>query len=229
MTRGLRLAVFDCDGTIVDSQHAIVAGVAAACEALGLVMPAAEQIKRGVGLPLKVGIGRLFPDHGPDLHDRLVQFYRDNFVRLRQRPEHVEPLFPGLIETFDALKQAGFLLGVATGKARRGLIATLERHALVERFDVLQTADDAPGKPHPGMLLNAMSRLGVSPDATVMIGDTTFDIEMARAAKVAPIGVAWGYHEAHELTEAGALTVVQTGDALARTLLNWADRVTPGP
>jgi phosphoglycolate phosphatase len=214
--------VFDCDGTLVDSQHAIVAGVAAACDALGLAMPPAEQIKRGVGLPLKVAIGQLFPDHAPDLHDRLVQFYKDNFFRLRQRPDHVEPLFPGIVETLDALRAAGFLLAVATGKARRGLVATLERHDLARHFDVLQTADDAPGKPHPGMLLNAMAALGAAPGGTIMIGDTTYDIEMARAAKVAAIGVGWGYHDSRELTQAGAVTVVEHGHALTAAVLGWA-------
>lgn len=227
MTEYRRLVMFDCDGTLVDSQHAIVAGVAAACEALGLKMPSAEAIKRGVGLPLGVGIGRLFPGHGPELQDRITQFYKENFFRLRQRPEHAEPLFPGIIETLDALRDAGCLLGVATGKSRRGLIATLERHGLAQRFDVLQTADDAPGKPNPGMLLNAMSALAVAPSDTVMIGDTTFDIDMARAARVTAIGVAWGYHEIDELVAAGAASIVPDGAALAPVVLRWVGRTAP--
>ena len=216
------LAVFDCDGTLVDSQHAIVNGISLACEALGLPMPPAAAIRRGIGLPLKVAIGQLFPGHESDLHDRLVQFYKDNFVRLRQRPDHVEPLFDGIADTLASLRAAGWLLAVATGKARRGLLATLGRHGLTEVFDVLQTADDAPGKPHPGMLLNAMATLGVDPADTVMIGDTTFDMEMARAAKVAAIGVGWGYHEPDELSQAGARAVIAQGHALVPAVMDWA-------
>lgn len=217
-----RLVVFDCDGTLVDSQHAIVSGVSLACEALGLPLPPAAAIRRGIGLPLKIAIGGLFPGHEPDLHDRLVQFYKDNFVRLRQRPDHVEPLFDGIAETLATLRASGFLLAVATGKARRGLLATLGRHGLTEVFDVLQTADDAPGKPHPGMLLNAMATLGVDPLDTLMIGDTTSDMEMAGAARVAAIGVGWGYHEPDELTRAGARVVIAAGDALTPAVLGWA-------
>ncbi|MSP87305.1 MAG: HAD family hydrolase [Alphaproteobacteria bacterium] len=216
------LAVFDCDGTLVDSQHAIVSGISIACAALGLATPPAAAIRRGIGLPLKVAIGQLFPGHEPDLHDRLVQFYKDNFVRLRQRPDHVEPLFDGVVDTLTSLRAAGFLLAVATGKARRGLLATLGRHGLTEHFDALQTADDAPGKPHPGMLLNAMVALGVDPVDTVMIGDTTFDMEMARAAQVAAIGVGWGYHESDELIQAGARAVIAEGHALTPAVLGWA-------
>jgi phosphoglycolate phosphatase len=222
MSEGRRLAVFDCDGTLVDSQRAIVSGISLACAALGLTEPPAAAIRRGIGLPLKVAIGQLFPGHEPDLHDRLVRFYKDNFFRLRQRPDHVEPLFDGIAETLATLRASGFLLAVATGKARRGLLATLDRHGLTAVFDVLQTADDAPGKPHPGMLLNAMATLGVDPMDTVMIGDTTFDMEMARAARVAAIGVGWGYHESDELTQVGARTVVAEGRALAPAVMDWA-------
>ena len=100
------------------------------------------------------------------------------------------------------------MLGVATGKSFRGLVGTLEKHAVLDRFSTLQTADRARGKPHPEMLLKAMEETGANPASTVMIGDTTFDMEMAVNAGVMAIGVAWGYHETEELERAGAARVI---------------------
>ena len=204
-----RLAVFDCDGTLVDSQHSIVACMAAAFAAAGLAAPAAEAVRRVVGLPLAASVARLSPMLAVAECERVAELYKQAFTDMRSGSPIDEPLFPGVRELLDALEAEGVVLGVATGKGRRGLRITLEHHGLFGRFTTLQTADDAPGKPHPEMLRRAMAETGADPAATAMIGDTTYDILMALSAGTAAIGVGWGYHPAAELKAAGAHAVVE--------------------
>lgn len=203
-----RLVVFDCDGTLVDSQHGIVACMAAAYVAEGLPAPDAEAVRRVIGLPLPECMQRLSPDHPASRHERLTAAYKEAFFALRQRPDHHEPLFEGARDVLERLTDEGVLLGIATGKARRGLLAVLERHGLASSFVTLQTADIGPGKPHRAMLDRAMGETGASSVDTVMIGDTSFDMAMARNAGVHAIGVTWGYHPAEELRAAGAHVLV---------------------
>ncbi|MDX1486109.1 MAG: HAD-IA family hydrolase, partial [Alphaproteobacteria bacterium] len=203
-----RLAVFDMDGTLVDSQHMIVAAMAEAFNALGLAPPSPARTRRVVGLSLGAAIASLAPGLGADQLARLEGGYRDAFFALREAGEVAEVPFEGALDALDALAGAGWMLGIATGKSARGLHATLDRFGLGGRFVTLQTADTAPGKPAPDMLLRAMAEAGARAGATVMIGDTSFDMEMARNARVAGIGVDWGYHDAHELMAAGARQVV---------------------
>ncbi|MEQ8195566.1 MAG: HAD-IA family hydrolase [Rhodospirillales bacterium] len=218
MSKPLRLAVFDCDGTMVDSQHSIVAAMHAAFAAEGLAPPAAEAVRRVVGLPLLEAIALLNPTLGPSVHETLREQYRQAYAGSRMRGEIDDPMFPGLTQTLDDLERDGWLLGIATGKSHVGLVNTLQTHGLLERFLTLQTADRAAGKPNPDMLLQAMAETGVDKTQTVMIGDTTFDIEMARNAGTLAIGVAWGYHEAEELISAGAHAVVETYSDVVRTV-----------
>lgn len=214
----VKLAVFDCDGTLVDSQHSIIASMNAGFDSLGLPHAERNAIRRVVGLPLLTAIQQLLPDASTDVVEQVRAGYGQAWHHLRETDGLDEPLFPGLVSTLDRLEHDGWLLGVATGKSRRGLDGTLESHAILERFVTLQTADRARGKPHPEMLLNAMAETGAEPAETVMIGDTTFDIEMARNAGVIAIGVSWGYHEVEELQLAGAAKVIDTFDELAETL-----------
>ncbi|MBM3950361.1 MAG: HAD-IA family hydrolase [Rhodospirillales bacterium] len=204
----LRLAVFDCDGTLVDSQHSIVAAMRAACAAQELAEPSAEKIRRVVGLHLLEAIRALLPTESDGTIERVHADYIAVFRDLRARDLVQDPLYPGAREAIECLNVTGWLLGVATGKSHRGLMATLERHVLADRFATLQTADRAAGKPHPEMLHKAMAETGADPSATVMIGDTTFDMTMARAARTRAVGVAWGYHHADELRAAGADCIV---------------------
>jgi len=218
VSRPLRLAVFDCDGTLLDSQHSIVAAMHAACDARGLPRPPAEAVRRLVGLPLLSTIQVLFPGVDPDEHARVRASYSEAYHAMRLNGRMHDPLYPGALDALAAIEGAGWLLGLATGKSHRGLVATLDSHGLIERFVTLQTADRALGKPHPDMLLKAMSETGAEASATVMIGDTTYDMEMARSAGTFALGVAWGYHGAEDLRAAGAHGVVATFDQLPRAL-----------
>jgi len=212
------LVVFDCDGTLVDSQHGIVAcmGAAFACE--GHAAPDAAAVRRVIGLPLAECVARLGPLLDAPGVARVVDAYKEQFFILRQRDDHEESLFPGAAEALDAIAARGVQLGIATGKGRRGLLAVLERHGLAGRFVTLQTGDVGPGKPHPAMLERAMDEAGCTPAQTVMIGDTVFDMQMARTAGAWAVGVAWGYHDPAELRDAGAHRLVETFPELVRAL-----------
>ncbi len=205
-----RLAVFDCDGTLLDSQHMIVAAMGAAFAGHGLAVPEAGAVRRVVGLSLIEAVAELAASLDGAFHIQIAETYKREFAGLRQRDEHDEPLYPGAREAIAALAGDGFVLGVATGKSRRGLRSALERHGLTDRFVTLQTADDGPSKPHPEMLRKAMAEAGAAAADTVMIGDTTFDMAMARNAGCGGIGVAWGYHPAEDLLAAGADVLVNS-------------------
>jgi phosphoglycolate phosphatase len=204
-----RLAIFDCDGTLVDSQHSIAAALADAFGAHGLPVPPPHESRRVVGLSLVEAMAALLPDGPPALHVAVAESYKSAFQKLRADGAVEEPLFDGIAAMLDALEADGWLLGVATGKSDRGLGLCLDCHGLARRFVTLQTADRHPSKPHPSMIEQAMAEAGAEAAATMMIGDTSFDIRMARAAGVAAIGVAWGYHPRQELWEAGADRVVE--------------------
>ncbi len=214
----LPLAVFDCDGTLVDSQGAIVEAMHEACARHGFARPAAAVVRRQVGLPLEVAIERLLPGVDHTFALEISETYKSIFIAMRHAGAVSEPLFPGILNVLDRLDTSGWLMGVATGKAMRGLRNTLGHHGLLERFVTHQTADRAQGKPHPEMMLNALSETGVEASFAVMIGDTTYDMEMAANAGVKAVGVAWGYHEAEELMDAGALCVVRSADELPQVL-----------
>lgn len=213
----LRLALFDCDGTLADSEASIVDAVHAAFGESGLEAPDRGHIVANIGRSLDAFLQHVAPELTPAEAGQLIDAYRGHFARLRAE-RGVDPLFPGLDTVLRQLRAQGVLLGIATGKSRRGLLHFLEAHGLEEDFAVLQTADDAPGKPHPGMIHNALDATGSSAGETVMIGDTTFDIGAARNAQVMGIGVSWGHHLESDLLEAGAWCVVHDAVALAERL-----------
>lgn len=203
-----RLALFDCDGTLVDSQHNICLCMEDAFARAGLVPPGRMETRRVVGLSLIPAIRMLVPDLHTDLHIQLAEDYKSAFQRLRGSGLIDEPLFDGIAETLDALEADGWMLGVATGKSDRGLDLCLRHHGLRERFVTLQTADRHPSKPHPSMAREAMAEAGAMPETTVMIGDTSYDMAMGVAAGARSLGVEWGYHPGNELLAAGAFHVV---------------------
>lgn len=202
-----RLAVFDCDGTLVDGQAHVCDTMEQAFVDAGLEVPDRNEIRRSVGLSLPVALRHLVPGIDDALNAQLVTAYKEGFFARRQRGAIHEPLYDGMRELLTSLSQAGWLLAVATGKSDRGLKACLEQHGLVDMFISLQTSDRHPSKPHTQMLEAALFEAGVGADEAVMIGDTTFDILMARDAGVRAMGVAWGYHAPEELTQAGAEAV----------------------
>lgn len=199
-----RLAIFDCDGTLVDSQHNIATAMEACFAGACLPAPDRSAVRRVVGLSLFEAMQVLLPDLDDVRHAALAEAYKQSFHRLRAEGLVEEPLFDGILAALDVLESEGWLLGVATGKSDRGLRIVLEAHGLFDRFVTLQTADRHPSKPHPSMIEQAMAEAGSSPETTVMIGDTSYDIGMAHNAGVRAIGVAWGYHEPHELMAEGA-------------------------
>jgi len=223
----LRLAVFDVDGTLIDSQNSIVAAMGHAWESHGLVPPGRETALRMVGLPLADVIAGLAPDETPERWESLRTSYSAEWSRMRDTGRLSEPLFPGALAVLDDLERDGWLLGVATGKSRKGLDKALEAHALGHRFVTLQTSDVSAGKPHPEMLVKAMAATGAAAAATAMIGDTTYDIQMARNAGTYAVGVAWGYHKVNELWAAGAHAVIDDFADLPRTLVALIEGGTP--
>ena len=204
-----RLAIFDCDGTLVDSGATIYAALAAAFEQNGLELPPPQVSRRVIGLSLPEAMAALLPDASAADHSKLAEDYKRAFWRLRAAGKVEEPLFDGVLELLDALEEDGWLLAVATGKSDRGLKHCLEQHGIHARFVSLQTADRHPSKPHPSMVEQAIADAGAAPETSFVVGDTSFDMAMAAAAGAAPIGAAWGYHDAEELIEAGAVGVAE--------------------
>ena len=213
-----RLVVFDCDGTLVDGQAAICQTMEAAFASTGLVAPERNMVRRMVGLSLPYALRELAPDASDEQRHAVVEAYKTGFRDLRLSGALREPLYDGIAGLIDELAGEGWQLAVATGKSDRGLHACLDTHGIRHRFVSLQTADRHPSKPHPAMLEAALFEAAVQPGDAVMIGDTSFDMEMAVAAGVRAIGVAWGYHEAHELREAGAVAVAETAEELGELI-----------
>ena len=209
-----RFVVFDCDGTLVDGQAAICETMELAFANAGLVAPERNKVRRIVGLSLPYALRELAPEASDDQRHAVVEAYKLGYRDLRLSGALREPLFEGIAALIDELDAEGRLLGVATGKSDRGLHACLDTHGIKHRFVSLQTADRHPSKPHPAMLEAALDDAGVSPTDAVMIGDTSFDMEMAVAAGVRAIGVSWGYHEPQELFDTGASAVAETAQQL---------------
>lgn len=211
----LRLVVFDVDGTLIDSEHNIIAAMTEAWAHMELGVPDPSDVRRIIGLSLVEACQVLLPWAPGNLHRAVAESYKEAFRALRLLPEREEPLFPGVREALNEVEAAGWLLGLATGKSRRGVQSMLDSHDLNDRFVTIQTADDNPSKPNPGMLLRAAAETGIDPARIVMIGDTAYDMQMAKAAKVAGLGVSWGYHGMGELHDAGAVVVVDNFENLA--------------
>lgn len=208
MSSDLKLAIFDCDGTLVDGQHMIISSMKMASERCNIPYPGDEPVRRIVGLPLYEAITRVYPDLKEIDHGRLQKEFIEHFQFLRTLDDQHEPLYDGVREVILELDKMGILLGIATGKSSRGLKKTLHNHGLEGHFVTLNTADDGPGKPDPSMINVALAETGVKKENAVMIGDTTYDMIMAKQAGVRSVGVTWGYHETHELISSGAHHII---------------------
>lgn len=200
-----KLVIFDVDGTLVDSRSLIVASMDGAFAALGLEPPETDATLGIVGLSLYEAMTVLLPDETEETHRRLVEAYRDAFTDLRRTGDHPETLFEGARAALEALAaRPDTVLGIATGKSRRGVDRLFEQQGFESLFMTVQTADDAPSKPHPAMVEQAMASVGVEPANTVFLGDSVFDMQMARAAGARGVGVAWGFQPVDTLRQAGA-------------------------
>ena len=204
-----RLAVFDCDGTLVDSGATITAALKASLLQHGFDVPPPSVSRRVIGLSLVEAMAALLPEASAEQHRALAEDYKRAFMQLRTAGQVEEPLFDGVLALLDELEADGWLLAVATGKSDRGLRHCLEQHDIHARFVSLQTADRHPSKPHPSMVEQAIADSGASPHTTIVVGDTSFDMVMAAAAGAAGIGAGWGYHESEELIAAGAVAVAE--------------------
>lgn len=212
----LRLVIFDVDGTLVDSQASILGAMQAAFDEVGLMMPNRDTVLSIVGLSLDQAMAALAPDEPAERQHALVEGYKHAF-QAQRKAGMPAPLYPGALDALHTLHATPeILLGIATGKSKRGLDALLDMHGLAHMFVTQQVADFHPSKPHPSMIHEALADTGVSPTHAAMIGDTRFDMDMAQAAGVAGIGVSWGYHPADQLTAAKA--VIDRFDALPQTL-----------
>lgn len=213
-----RLAVFDCDGTLVDSQATICLAMERGFAACGLTAPGDAATRGIIGLSLVEAMAALHPAGSPAQHQVLADEYKKAFFSLRAAGLAEEPLYDGIAEAVADLDARGWLLGVATGKSDRGLRHILDHHGLHPKFVTLQTADRHPSKPHPSMLELAMAEAGAVPATTAMIGDTSYDMMMAKAAGCTAIGVAWGYHNADALRDGGADVVADRPSELVAIL-----------
>ena len=202
-----RLAIFDCDGTLVDSGATIHRALSAAFGQNGLELPPPELSRKIIGLSLTEAMAALLPAEPAERHAAIAEDYKRAFWTLRAAGEVEEPLFDGVLELLDTLENDGWLLAVATGKSDRGLKHCLESHDIHARFVSLQTADRHPSKPHPSMVEQALADAGAAAETSIVIGDTSFDMAMAVNAGARGIGAGWGYHDAEELLEAGAVAV----------------------
>lgn len=213
-----RLAIFDCDGTLVDSQANICMAMEHAFAEMHMAPPSRHATRRIVGLSLVEAMRQLLPDAQDALHRDMAERYKQAFFTLRSNGLVDEPLYDGMAGVLSGLDEKGWLLGVATGKSDRGLERCLDHHGIRGLFVTLQTADRHPSKPHPSMVWQALADAGADAANAVVIGDTVYDIHMGKAAGCRTIGVNWGYHPLDELREAGADHLVESMEELMHAL-----------
>lgn len=213
-----KLAIFDCDGTLVDSQANICLAMEHAFDEAGMTPPSRHATRRIVGLSLVEAMRVLLPDEDSEMHADMAERYKASYLILRNNGLEHEPLYEGIAGLLSSMDESGWLLGVATGKSDRGLVRCLDHHGIKGLFVTLQTADRHPSKPHPSMIYQALADTGAVAADVVVIGDTVYDIHMGRAAGTRTIGVNWGYHPVDELRGAGADAIAESIDELEALL-----------
>ncbi len=213
------LIVFDVDGTLMDSQHTILHGLQVGFEAVGLPMPDRKTALSIVGRSLEEAFADLVGQSHLGKVSAMADAYRQSKIARRAEGLEIDPLYPGAREAIERLHaRDDILLGIATGKALRGVRHMQETHDLEGRFVTIQTADTSPSKPHPDMILRAMAETGAEPERTLVLGDTGFDMAMAKAAGAHAVGVTWGYHDHSRLVADGADRIIDSFGELDRAI-----------
>ncbi len=213
MTPPITFAIFDVDGTLVDSQQMILRCITASCDAMCIEYKNDRaQLLSGVGLPLLQALKSAVPALREDQMEEFVKLYKGFHRKFLDSAEDLQPPFPGVQQMLDALRAQGIKLGICTSKMRPGLDILLSQRGWDKIFCNIKTPDDGPGKPDPALLLMAMREEGVTPQQTIFIGDSTYDIEAGLAANVHVLGVAWGYHTEAQLQGSGASRIAQKMD-----------------
>lgn len=221
----LKAVLFDCDGTIADSAGLICDIMERCFIANGFEPPAREATRSIIGLSLETAIAVLRPELTSSEVGRLANAYRDEYRLERTRPHFADHLFDGMAQlVLDLASREDVFVGMVTGKSQRGVAALCASHGLTEAFSVVRTADDCPSKPHPAMVIESCAELGIDPAHAIVVGDTTFDMEMARAAGATALGVSWGSHSPDHLMRSGAVQVAETVPDLVSTLDRWLAR-----
>lgn len=200
----LRLALFDCDGTLVDSVFAIQHTMIKVFQQFSYREPSLDETKSVIGLSLDLAIAHLLKRPVDDEILAMVTAYKENYRKVRSDVFSAEPLFHGISEVLTALENdENVLLGIVTGKSRLGINRICETYKL-HCFVTIKTADDCPSKPNPAMVIESCKQTGVFPESTYVIGDSIYDMQMAKLAKAQAVGVSWGYHTPDALKQAGA-------------------------
>lgn len=214
--KAYKFVIFDWDGTLMDSAAKIVECMQLAAKNCDVFVPTFEQVGQIIGISLRPAIQTLFKISDDVLTDKLVQAYKTAFLQQDQTPS---PLFPGVHSLLTALRQDSRILAVATGKARRGLERAWDNTQTRSYFTYSRTADDAASKPSPDMIIQLLNEAKVSTDEAVMIGDTTFDMQMAHDAGIDRIGVSYGVHGQAHLERFSPVALVHSVYELERYLL----------
>ena len=215
MSQNLKLALFDYDGTIVDSAIMIVEGAIAAFRICGLPDPDPKKVRENIGKPLAIALDEYMPPGFNVTPNEISEAYRSWYAEQGRLGLQNEPLYPGVVELLKELKTDDWLIGIATNKSRIGLTNGLAKHSLSDMFDITLSTDENIPKPNPAMAIKAMSDLGVDKENCVMVGDTINDIGLGVNAGIISIGVTWGYNDKNFLTSAGADYLVDDANELS--------------
>ncbi|MGH6763820.1 MAG: HAD-IA family hydrolase [Phyllobacterium sp.] len=215
----MKLVLFDCDGTLIDSADIIHGCMARTFREAGLNVPELQHTRSIIGLSLDLAIGRLLDRDVDDEIIHLAEQYKANFRLMRLEPGFHEPVFDGIVDLLDTLSRHDeILIGMVTGKSRRGVRAIFDAHGFGPHFLAVRTADDCPSKPHPAMVLECCSELGVDPAATIVVGDAIYDMQMAKSAGARAVGVSWGCETIERLRSVGADDILEHPNDLLRLL-----------
>ena len=212
------LAAFDLDGTLLNSSNSIVSAVTECWKVCGFPVPNSQDIKKIIGLPWEESVKELLPDAGAKEFKLIKEYYAEVAQGKRERPKQDQKLFPGVRRMLKEVREAGYILAIITSRSGGRLRELLARHGIERQFATLKTTDNGPGKPNPFLMYQTLKELNVPKNNAVMIGDTTFDMEMSKNAGTFGIGVSWGVHPVSDLETSGANEIVNNVEEILPAL-----------